>query len=121
MALVPLFLERRREIEIAEIDSTLETNVKGLYLFTRGYLRALAGKSGIILNVSSSVSDTITPNLSSYASSKAAVNRSVIRSHYFPLLSGFRVKKKRKKRINILDLDSRSSFMPVRLLQGFVD
>ncbi|MCJ1267189.1 hypothetical protein MMC22_007074 [Lobaria immixta] len=55
--------------------SDWETNVKGLYLFTRAYLQALDGKPGIILNVSSSVSDIISPNLSSYATSKAAVNR----------------------------------------------
>ena len=63
--------------------------MKGLYLFTRGYLQALAGKPGVIINVSSSVSDTITPNLSSYATSKAAVNRSVIFSQCFLFLSGF--------------------------------
>jgi short-subunit dehydrogenase len=54
-----------------------EINVKGLYLCTRTYLRALAGKPGVILNVSSSVSDMVTPNLSSYATTKTAVNRSV--------------------------------------------
>ena len=51
--------------------------MKGLYLCTRTYLRALAGKPGVILNVSSSVSDMVSPNLSSYATSKTAVNRSV--------------------------------------------
>ncbi|KAL2044706.1 hypothetical protein N7G274_002480 [Stereocaulon virgatum] len=52
-----------------------EINVKGLYLCTRTYLRALAGKPGVILNVSSSVSDMVSPNLSSYATTKTAVNR----------------------------------------------
>ena len=52
-----------------------EINVKGLYICTRTYLCALAGKPGVILNVSSSVSDTVSPNLSSYATSKTAVNR----------------------------------------------
>ena len=51
--------------------------MKGLYLCTRTYLRALAGKPGVILNVSSSVSDMVSPNLSSYATTKTAVNRSV--------------------------------------------
>lgn len=54
-----------------------ETNIKGLYLCTRAYLRALAGKSGVILNVSSSVSNAVSPNLSSYATTKLAVNRYV--------------------------------------------
>lgn len=40
-------------------------------------LSALAGKPRVILNVSSSVSDMVSPNLSSYATTKMAVNRSV--------------------------------------------
>lgn len=58
-----------------------EINVKGLYLCTRAYLRALAGKPGLILNVSSSVSDMVSPNLSSYATTKMAVNRFTEATH----------------------------------------
>ena len=52
--------------------------MKGLFICTRAYLRALDGKKdGVILNVSSSVCDIVTPNLSSYGTSKMAVNRCV--------------------------------------------
>ncbi|KAI9849923.1 MAG: hypothetical protein M1837_000137 [Sclerophora amabilis] len=56
--------------------SDWETNIKGLYLCTRAYLRALAENPGVILNVSSSVADMVSPNISSYGTSKLAVNRS---------------------------------------------
>ena len=52
-----------------------EVNVKGTYLCTRAYLRLLDGKPGTILNVSTSISDAVLPNMSSYATSKMAVNR----------------------------------------------
>lgn len=52
-----------------------EVNVKGTYLVTRAYLRLLDGKPGTILNVSTSISDNVLPNMSSYATSKHAVNR----------------------------------------------
>ncbi|KAF2270131.1 NAD(P)-binding protein [Lojkania enalia] len=52
-----------------------EVNVKGTYLCTRAYLRLLNGAAGTILNVSTSISDCVLPNMSSYATSKLAVNR----------------------------------------------
>jgi NAD(P)-dependent dehydrogenase (short-subunit alcohol dehydrogenase family) len=52
-----------------------EVNVKGTYLFTRAYLRLLDGKPGTIINVSTSISDAVLPHMSSYATSKHAVNR----------------------------------------------
>ncbi|KAF2676984.1 NAD(P)-binding protein [Lentithecium fluviatile CBS 122367] len=52
-----------------------EVNVKGTYLVTRAYLRLLDGKPGTIINVSTSISNTVLPNMSSYATSKHAVNR----------------------------------------------
>ncbi|KAF4628185.1 hypothetical protein G7Y89_g9966 [Cudoniella acicularis] len=55
--------------------SDWELNVKACYLSSRAYLHALAGKKGVILNVSSSVSDLTNPGLSSYASAKTAINR----------------------------------------------
>lgn len=52
-----------------------EVNVKGTYLVTRAYLRLLNGRPGTILNVSTSISDAVLPNMSSYATSKHAINR----------------------------------------------
>ncbi|KAF2875187.1 hypothetical protein BDV95DRAFT_485913 [Massariosphaeria phaeospora] len=52
-----------------------EVNLKGTYLVTRAYLRLLDGKPGTIINVSTSISDAVLPNMSSYATSKHAVNR----------------------------------------------
>lgn len=52
-----------------------EVNVHGLYLVTRQWLKALAGKPGTVVNTSSSVSDLVAPNMSSYGASKLAVNR----------------------------------------------
>ena len=52
-----------------------ELNLKSTYLSSRMYLRALKGKSGVILNVSSSASSTMIECLSSYGPSKTAVNR----------------------------------------------
>ncbi|SPO02050.1 related to oxidoreductase, short chain dehydrogenase/reductase family [Cephalotrichum gorgonifer] len=52
-----------------------EVNVKGTYLCTRAYLQLLLGKPGTILNVSTSIADSVLPSMSSYATSKMAVNR----------------------------------------------
>ena len=52
-----------------------EVNVKGVYLCSRAYIRALAGKPGVIINTSSIGSRMIAPGLSSYQSGKMAVNR----------------------------------------------
>jgi NAD(P)-dependent dehydrogenase (short-subunit alcohol dehydrogenase family) len=52
-----------------------EVNMHGLYLVTREWLRALAGGPGIVVSTSSSVSDLVAPNMSSYGTSKLAVNR----------------------------------------------
>jgi NAD(P)-dependent dehydrogenase (short-subunit alcohol dehydrogenase family) len=41
----------------------------------RAYLRLLDGKPGTIINVSTSISDAVLPHMSSYATSKHAVNR----------------------------------------------
>lgn len=72
---------------IADSDPTTwwrnwEVNVKGTYLFTRAYLHALKGQGNsgdadgrVIINVSSSLSDMVTPNMSSYGTSKTAVDR----------------------------------------------
>jgi len=55
-----------------------ELNVKGVYLCSRAYLRFLGEKTGVNLNVSSSVSTTVNEGLSSYATAKTAVNRQAI-------------------------------------------
>jgi NAD(P)-dependent dehydrogenase (short-subunit alcohol dehydrogenase family) len=52
-----------------------ELNIHGLYLVTRQWLKALAGKPGTVVSTSSSVSDLVAPNMSSYGTSKLAVNR----------------------------------------------
>lgn len=52
-----------------------ELNIHGLYLTTRAWLRALDGRSGIVVNTSSSVSDLADQNMSAYGTSKMAVNR----------------------------------------------
>ena len=61
-----------------------EVNVKATYLVTRAYLRAFQQQhqqpstktqQGTIVNLSSSVSDLVSPNMSSYGASKTAVNR----------------------------------------------
>jgi NAD(P)-dependent dehydrogenase (short-subunit alcohol dehydrogenase family) len=53
-----------------------EVNVKGVYLVARSWLRALNGKKpGVMINTSSSVSDVVTHEMSSYGTSKHAVNR----------------------------------------------
>ena len=46
-----------------------------MYLCTRAYLLALHGRPGVIINTSSSVSDLVSPQMSSYGTSKMAVNR----------------------------------------------
>lgn len=53
----------------------MEVNVKGVYLCTRAYLKALDGGKGTIINISSSVSDAPAVNMSSYSTAKLAVNR----------------------------------------------
>jgi len=68
------------DFHISDSDPTtwwrdFEVNVKGTYLVTRAYLRLLNGRPGTILNVSTSISDSVLPNMSSYATSKHAVNR----------------------------------------------
>ncbi|KAJ4344865.1 uncharacterized protein N0V89_012609 [Didymosphaeria variabile] len=68
------------DFQIAESDPAkwwrdFEVNLKGTYLVTRAYLRLLDGKPGTIINVSTSISDAVLPNMSSYATSKHAVNR----------------------------------------------
>jgi NAD(P)-dependent dehydrogenase (short-subunit alcohol dehydrogenase family) len=55
--------------------SDWEVNVHGLYFVTRAWLRALAGKPGVVVSTSSSVGDLAAPNMSSYGTSKMAVNR----------------------------------------------
>lgn len=52
-----------------------QVNVYGTYLVTRAWLRALRGKPGIVVSTSSSVGDLVAPNMSSYGTSKLAVNR----------------------------------------------
>ena len=52
-----------------------EVNMHGLYLVTRAWLRILAGKPGVVVNTSSSVADLVAPNMSSYGTTKTAVNR----------------------------------------------
>lgn len=50
-------------------------NLRGVYLCTRAFLRALAGGAGTIVNISSSVSDMPVVNMSSYGTAKLGVNR----------------------------------------------
>ncbi|KAF1825881.1 NAD(P)-binding protein [Dissoconium aciculare CBS 342.82] len=52
-----------------------EVNIHGLYLVTRQWLKALTGRAGTVISTSSSVSDRVDPNMSSYGTSKHAVNR----------------------------------------------
>ncbi|KAI9843160.1 MAG: hypothetical protein M1838_002748 [Thelocarpon superellum] len=52
-----------------------ETNAKSVYMCSRAYLRALAGRPGVILNVSSNASFSMGRTLSSYSASKTAANR----------------------------------------------
>ena len=54
-----------------------EVNVHGFYLVARAWIRALNGKPGILVATSTSVSDMADRNMSSYGSSKMAVNRIV--------------------------------------------
>ena len=54
-----------------------EVNVHGFYLVARAWLRALNGRPGTLIATSSSVSDLVNPNMSSYGTSKMAVNRIV--------------------------------------------
>jgi len=54
--------------------SEWEVNVKGTYLCTRAYLRMLAGKPGVIVNVSSAASNMVVPEQSAYNISKVAMN-----------------------------------------------
>ena len=54
-----------------------EVNVHGFYLVARAWLRALSGKPGTLVATSTSVSDLADRNMSSYGSSKLAVNRIV--------------------------------------------
>jgi NAD(P)-dependent dehydrogenase (short-subunit alcohol dehydrogenase family) len=67
--------EEIRDSDVIDWWSDFELNVKGVYLCSRAYLRRRNGKPGVILNVSSSVSNVVNPGLSSYAISKTAVNR----------------------------------------------
>lgn len=47
-----------------------------MYLFSRAFIRARAGRpGGVILNVSSSVANGATLGMSAYGGSKTAVNR----------------------------------------------
>jgi NAD(P)-dependent dehydrogenase (short-subunit alcohol dehydrogenase family) len=52
-----------------------EVNVRGIYLCSRAYLKALDGKPGTIINTSSGGSSGVAPGFSGYAGSKAGVNR----------------------------------------------
>ncbi|ERF70540.1 hypothetical protein EPUS_07961 [Endocarpon pusillum Z07020] len=71
-----LYVSRGIFSQTQMIEYFQEVNVKGLYLCSRAYLRALGGRSGVIVNVSSSVSvGPAAGNLSSYASAKIAVNK----------------------------------------------
>jgi NAD(P)-dependent dehydrogenase (short-subunit alcohol dehydrogenase family) len=52
-----------------------ECNVRGTYLCSRAYLKALDGKPGTIINTSSGGSSGVAPGFSGYSGSKAGVNR----------------------------------------------
>ncbi|KAI9881477.1 MAG: hypothetical protein M1830_000039 [Pleopsidium flavum] len=52
-----------------------EINVKGVYLCTQAFLRLRSGKGGAIVNVTSLGAVFTSPGMSSYGSSKAALNR----------------------------------------------
>ena len=57
-----------------EWDNTIDTNLKGVFLFTKEVLPyMIENKSGVIVNVSSGAGKSGFPNLSAYCASKFGI------------------------------------------------
>jgi citronellol/citronellal dehydrogenase len=66
--------------EISDFSNIWQVNVLGPFLCTRAVLPImLPRKSGSIVNISSSMSETTNPMLSAYSTSKAALNRMMLK------------------------------------------
>lgn len=63
------------ESDTREYWSTIETNLKGVYLVTKYYLNTNMGHGGVIINTSSIGSSSLTPGITSYQMPKTALNR----------------------------------------------
>lgn len=64
------------DLDVADFDTVIGTNLRGVWLLARAEIRAMvaSGRRGSIVNTSSFVAEAATPGASAYAASKAGLN-----------------------------------------------